>query len=215
MFLELIWRQFKGSWLRFGLGNRRLIRGAAEWTTPLIHRQSIAATGRSERLLPGIRIGEGYDISRDGKLAVFDSIDSQGDAHVWIAALDHRTPPRRFDSEVPENHPIFGPNGDIYFEAKEEQKLYPYARSADGSNRRRVLPIRSSIWGPFLQMDSGSSPKRRRTHPRVVAYNLRNGSSKRVCSNLCFLRWTSDANCSTSFPLAQRKVHLPLKAGLS
>ena len=185
-----------------------------------------AATGRSERLLPGIRIGEGYDISRDGKLAVFDSIDSQGDAHVWIAALDHRTPPRRFDSEVPEDHPIFGPNGDIYFEAKEEQKLYLYARSADGSNRRKVLPnpiVHFATISPDGQWIVAEAPVQGEERTRgVVAYNLRNGNSKRVCNNLCFLRWTSDAkllyispfNAEKSAPSVERRTFLiPLNRG--
>jgi serine/threonine protein kinase/Tol biopolymer transport system component len=153
-------------------------------------------TGQTERVLPGTEIASSFDISPDGKQVAFDSPDENGEPHVWIATLDHRTPPRRFASSSLEFHPLFGPSGDLYFEVKEGDRIYVYARSLDGSNRRKALldPIvRLATISPDGQWLLAEAPLSGEVRTRgVVAFNLHDGSSRRICHNLCFVRWTYD-----------------------
>lgn len=76
-------------------------------------------------------------------------------------------------------------------------KFYLYARSVDGSNRRKVLSnpiVHFATISPDRQWIVAEAPPRGRELPRgVMAYNMNDGSSKRVYYNVCFLRWTNDA----------------------
>ena len=92
------------------------------------------AAGRSEQLLPGIRV-TGYDVSRDDRRVVFTAPDASGHSRLWNAPLDHRTAPRQLPG-VDIVQPRFGRNGDLVFVAAEGTLNYLY-RSGRGSGRVR------------------------------------------------------------------------------
>ena len=64
------------------------------------------ATGRSDTVLSGQRVGVSqdkagfdpfYDVSRDGKDVLFTSWQA-GEPQIWLAPMDHSSPPRRGSS---------------------------------------------------------------------------------------------------------------------
>ena len=69
-----------------------------------------------ERPVPGMLVANSFDVSPDGKQIALDSLDAKGEPHLWVAALDRRSPPRKLESDSPERNPVFGPAGDLFFQ---------------------------------------------------------------------------------------------------
>jgi Tol biopolymer transport system component len=184
-------------------------------------------TGGNEQALPGMSVAGSYDVSPDGKQVTFDSLDANGNSHIWIASLDHRVSPRRFESRSPEARPVFGRNGDVYFEARENDRTYLYTRSLDEGSRRKVVSdaiVRLVTISPDDRWAVAEVPLLGEDGTRgVMAYGLRGEGPKRICHNLCFVRWTGDGKSlyismigeqAGTQSLAERKTFvIPLQRG--
>jgi serine/threonine protein kinase len=102
-------------------------------------------TGVNERLLPGFPIGTGgtaaarspFDVSPDGQWVVFESLDTSGKTKLWLAPLDRRSPPRQIPN-VEGDGPLFDPNGDILFRARDRDYGFAYRVRADGTGLQKV-----------------------------------------------------------------------------
>jgi serine/threonine protein kinase len=171
------------------LGQRNPNESEELWVTDL-------SSGLSERPLPGMSVANSFDVSADGKQIVFDSLDAKGDPHLWVAALDRRSPPRRLESDSPESNPLFDPMGDLFFQAQEGGHLYLYHRPLDGGQRKKVTPSpvtqfeTMSADGKWLVAEAATSGEE--VTRGVVAYHIGDGITKRVCYSLCIVRWTQD-----------------------
>lgn len=154
------------------------------------------ASGLVERAVPGMSVSNSYDVSPDGKQIAFDSLDTQGNPHLWVASLDHREPPRRLGSAHPEAYPVFGPEGDLFFQSEESGDSYVYRRNLESGETRKALPI------PIVRFQTISPDGKwvvveaKVTNENVtrglLAYRLSDGTAKRVCHNLCYTSWTQD-----------------------
>jgi hypothetical protein len=152
--------------------------------------------GAAERILPDIAVANSYDISADGAQVVFDSLDTQGLPHLWMAALDRHQSPRRLESAVPETYPLFGPAGTLYFQGHVGGRLYLYRRNLTTGQTQQVLsdPIvrlhTISPDGKWIVAEaavSGDGATR-----SVYAFSTIDGASKRLCYDLCNFLWTLD-----------------------
>jgi hypothetical protein len=141
-------------------------------------------------------IANSYDVSHDGKYIAFDSIDATGEPHVWVESLDHRSAPRRLQSDSSENNPTFGPAGDLFFQSTENGHSYLYRRALDGAQRTKITPnpvTRFETISANGQWVVAEAPVDSETGTRgVVAYPVNGGAAKRICHNLCSVRWTGD-----------------------
>jgi serine/threonine protein kinase/Tol biopolymer transport system component len=73
------------------------------------------ASGQADAAFPGLNITR-FSLARDGRRITFTTADSDG-PHLWIAALDRQSPPRRLPATTPES-PRFA--GDyIYYVGRE------------------------------------------------------------------------------------------------
>ena len=162
-------------------------------------------SGIFERPVPGMVIANSFDVSAvansfdvslDGKQMAIDSLDAKGEPHVWIAALDRRSPPRQLESSSPERNPIFGPAGDLFFQAQEGGLSYLYHRPLDGGERKKVSPhpvVRFETVSADGKWAVAEAPTGEKEAPRgVFAYRVDDGTAKRTCFNLCVVRWTGD-----------------------
>jgi Tol biopolymer transport system component len=149
-----------------------------------------------ERPVPGMAVASSFDVSPDGKQIVLDSLDAKGESHLWIADLDHRSPPRQLESGSAEQSPLFGPGGDLFFQSLEGGLVYlDHLRLPDG-RRTRVSStpvVRLATVSPDGKWVVAEAPTADRDAKRgVMAYNVDDGSAKRICYGLCILRWTGD-----------------------
>jgi len=102
-------------------------------------------TGLNERLLPGFSVGtEGtasarsaFDVSHDGQWVVFEAVDTGGKNRLWLATLDRRAPPRQIPN-VEGDAPLFDPNGDVLFRARDGDYGFAYRVRPDGTGLQKV-----------------------------------------------------------------------------
>jgi len=92
-----------------------------------------------------------FDVSRDGREAVMEAPDSAGKARLWLAPLDHSSPPRQIPN-VEGGQPHFGPSGEILFRHNEGASNASgglgliYRVLPDGSGLQKVLEQPVSIF---------------------------------------------------------------------
>jgi Tol biopolymer transport system component len=102
-------------------------------------------TGLNERLLPGFSVGTGgtasarsaFDVSHDGQWVAFEAVDTGGKSRIWLATLDRRAPPRQIPN-VEGDAPLFDPNGDVLFRARDRDYGFAYRVRPDGTGVQKV-----------------------------------------------------------------------------
>jgi serine/threonine protein kinase len=97
---------------------------------------------RSEPLLPDFLLGSGgaggiYDISPDGRRVVAQAADRDGKQRLWLAPVDRRSPPRPIPNAFGDG-PMFAPNGEVYFRAREGGYGFVYRIREDGTGLQRA-----------------------------------------------------------------------------
>jgi serine/threonine protein kinase len=108
-------------------------------------------SGRSEPLARGIGVLD-YDISPDGRQAVMETADQDGNPRLWLAPLDRSSPPHEIPN-VEGGSPRFVAGGDIVFRRPEgttraERAIkYLYRVHPDGTGIRKVLERPIAIMG--------------------------------------------------------------------
>jgi hypothetical protein len=78
-----------------------------------------------------------FDLAPDGKRAAFSSLNEQGSSRVWIAALDHRTPPQQVTS-IESDNPSFGPSDTLFFRGREGDSDIVYGVELSDTKPRRI-----------------------------------------------------------------------------
>jgi WD40 repeat protein len=159
--------------------------------------QADLRSGQVEPILPGFSPAQSFDISPDGNQLVFDSYDADGTFHLWLAWLDRHSPPEVLRSKLAEGSPVFGPRGDIYYEGQMDGKVYLYRRSPSGSEIVRVTPrpvVRLESISPDGKWLVAEAAIEEETKRGVQAFNVEDGSIKRICNVLCLVRWATQGS---------------------
>jgi Tol biopolymer transport system component len=175
------------------------------------------ATGRSEKLVPGV-IATSYNVSPDDKLVAYSAPDPDGHSRIWIAPLDRRVPPRQLPG-TDLARPVFTPDGDIVFIASEGSVNYLYRAHADGSDRQKVTPdpvisfFRMSpdgqwaiAWVPMTTPDPGITSA-------LQAYPMRGGPPVPLLCQ-CSVGWSTDMK-AFYFVTGRALYRVPLAPGKS
>ena len=144
------------------------------------------ATGKSERVLPGLVLSH-YAISTDGKKVVFTISEGDSRSGVWIAELDRTQPPRQLTSGG-EFRAFFGKPGEIIYQSAD----IPYQlmrMKEDGGSRQPVGadPILHLVsvspdgrWAAVVAAPVGGHGDR---NTMVVACPLDGGEKVPLCDN--------------------------------
>ncbi len=201
--------------LRKGQNNTRIGFMTGElWTADL-------ATGRNERLLPGI-IVTGFDISADGQRVVY-SVEPDGrKSEIWLAPTNGRSAPLRL-SAAGDQFPRFGAAGYINYMAVEGSMNFLCRMKDDGTARSRVFstPILA-----LLQISPDSKTalvwQTRPDDPSTAGFRLvpveAGGESHTVCS-WCTAAWSPDNKLLFVSPRAMSEnaslsVGIPIDKGM-
>jgi Tol biopolymer transport system component len=119
-----------------------------------------AASGLSERLLPGIQSigGQGavYDVSADGEEIVSGGSDRDGKQRLWIARIDRSSPPQQIPN-VEGDQPLFMKNGQILLHAN-GNLLHRVRRDGTGLTKLMNEPV---LYRGTLSPDEKWIPVRR------------------------------------------------------
>ena len=137
---------------------------------------------RTEAVLPGVSMIV-FDISPDGNRVTFLAQDVGEAWHVWVASLDRRTPPKQLTSFIA-NGPRFGPEGEIYFTAREGSQKFLYRVGPNETVPRKM------ITAPVTDF-AGISPRGEWWlfgHISVIARAAQGGVPSPICG-FCGIAW--------------------------
>jgi hypothetical protein len=144
-------------------------------------------SGNSQAVLRGVSIVD-YDLSSDGKEAVFSTQPPGKASQIWLAKLDGSSPPKLIAS-TGESAPRLGPEDEVVFEFSDGKANYIGRIRKHGSARSKL--VSNSIADLHT-----ISPDRRWVVAGVpaapVAFPTREGSPRRICANECAVSWAPD-----------------------
>jgi dipeptidyl aminopeptidase/acylaminoacyl peptidase len=173
-----------------------LLRAAADADTSELRALELA-TGAAQTLLPGVSIVD-YDISRDESEVAFTTREGE-ESHIWIAALDRRSPPRRIASSA--DQVSFGPADDLIFRSIQGEANTLVRISKDAARRQMID-------GPAVH-EKGAvsadgrwvivySPGSGLTEPvATFAVPVDGGPARRICMPYCGVSWSADGRFFT------------------
>jgi Tol biopolymer transport system component len=147
------------------------------------------ATGKAERLLPGVSVKD-FDVSADEREVAY-TIDGDGESQIWLASLDRRAAPRKVTTSG--DFVSFAGADELVFHELDKTKSYLARVKKDGTGRARVTetPIidRGAVspdgtWA--LALVGGSAD---RATSALVAFPLDGGAARTICHAYCQLRW--------------------------
>jgi hypothetical protein len=149
-------------------------------------------SGQSHPVVEGFSITS-YDVSPDGKEAVFAARSPDGGSQLWLASCDRGFAPRMLASGG--DRPFFGNGDEVFFRVSEGRKNYLFRMKRDRSQRTKVAQT------PIIDF-KGMSPDRRwavatipvSDAPRtaVVAIPVQGGAMKTICPAECMAKWSPD-----------------------
>jgi DNA-binding winged helix-turn-helix (wHTH) protein/Tol biopolymer transport system component len=173
-------------------------------------------SGRTEVMLPGVSVAD-YDISPDEKEVVFTTEESSGERNIWLAALDHRTPPRQIAQAG--DQVSFGAAGDLVFRSLDEKANGLVRMKKDGKERQQItkLPMLEKSYvspdGEWVLV--GSPGAKADTGPTMLAVPVHGGAPKKICYLVCWGGWSSDGKFFYVGTPAGKTLLIPVPAGKS
>ena len=193
-----------------------LLRRSSAWGIVELRVMDIA-TQKSDRLLPDFSILD-FAISTNEKEVAATRMGDDGALEIWVAALDHRTAPRKVvqggDSVA------FGANRDLVFRSSDGHSSAMDRIGIDGQNRVRlsdniaVNTLRTSPdgrWTTFLgPLGDG--------HEGTIAVPVYGGADKPICYSACEPMWSPDGASlylALGFEARRSVLLIPLPPGRS
>jgi eukaryotic-like serine/threonine-protein kinase len=150
-------------------------------------------TGKSDVMLEGVSILD-YDVSTDGRRAVYRTAKPDGSSQVWLAPIDRSAPPRPIGLSG-DASPMFGPDGWILFRFTEGNFNYLGRMNEDGTGRSKVVPYPvSEIQGisPGRTWVMALAPLLDKSTVAPMAIPVHGGNPVRICEIYCQVHWSAN-----------------------
>jgi hypothetical protein len=145
------------------------------------------ASGMSHSALPGVTLID-FDISHDGQQVAFTS-RSGSDLQISIAPLDGSAPPRLVQRGG--DHVLFGAAGELIFQQLAAHANYLARVKRDGTVER-ILDQTITTMG-FVSPDGNwVTVSGIKGQVGTVAVSLKDRTRKKICVELCSVRWSAD-----------------------
>ena len=163
-------------------------RGGELWVSDL-------GTGQASKVLPGIAVLN-FSVSPDDKQVVFETIDANGQHHLWLSSTEHRFAPRQIRAAGDNFLVQYSPSGRIYYLGSEGGHTYLYRMKDDGTQEEKISSE------PILYAFGISPDERFVVVNRVVsgednwqdveAVPVAGGPWVPLCSGWCDVEWARD-----------------------
>lgn len=159
----------------------------------------VVDSGKSDAVFPGISMMD-FDISPDGKQAVYTTLARDGTTQLWVAPVDRSSPATKVNiSGV--RWPHFGAGGQILVQqtvgnANYLEQIDPVQINSGRARPTEIFPY------PIGEIES-VSPGRRWVavevprapdtgNPAVMAIPLAGGAPRRLCTPICSTSWSTN-----------------------
>jgi eukaryotic-like serine/threonine-protein kinase len=149
-------------------------------------------SGKTEAVFPGVSMTS-YDVSPDGKQAVYAAPVPGGKSQLCLAPMDRSSPARQIGRSG-ETSPHFGARGQILFQFSEGNVNYVGQMNQDGSGRSKVVPypiISVQSFSPAGRWIMAAVPLGEGKGASLLAIPVEGGSPEVVCKRRCDLVWSS------------------------
>ena len=161
------------------------ILGAELWRTD-VH------TGKDEAVFPGVSIKE-FDLSPDGKQAVYTTATPEGTTELWVAPLNRSSSPKKLGI-AGARAPHFGAHGRVFFQRAEGNQNFLERIESDGSRPAKLFSVIEfqsvSPNGKWVIASRPKSPEG--AMPTIAAYPMDGGAPRQICASYCFSKWSLD-----------------------
>ncbi len=129
-----------------------------------------------------------FTISDDEQEVVY-TIQNGGDSEIWMAALDRRSPPHLVTRGGDEAS--LGANGDVVFRKLDPKQNLVYRIKTDGTGLQEITSAK--IISKFAVSPDGEWVTVQVDGAReTVAFPVRGGTPRKICSYDCFSWWSAD-----------------------
>ncbi|HEU4624487.1 MAG TPA: winged helix-turn-helix domain-containing protein [Steroidobacteraceae bacterium] len=156
-------------------------------------------TGQQQPVLPGFAVARaGYDISPDEQEVAF-TVDRNGGADIWIAALDRHAPPHILVRDA--DQPVFAGDRRLFFRSLGERANYLYRIEDNGRDAQRAWQT------PILDFHSVSPTGRWAAVQNVVAGR---GATSIVDLVEGAVRWSLEGYWPTRWSADGSRVYLEI-----
>jgi eukaryotic-like serine/threonine-protein kinase len=153
------------------------------------------STGQSSKVLPGIAILD-FSISPDDKQVVFETIDANGQHHLWLSSTEHRFAPRQIGPAGNNYLVQYSPSGRIYYLGSEGGHTYLYRMKDDGTQEEKIssepVDYAFGISPDERFVVVSRSASKEENWQDVEAVPVAGGPWVPLCSGWCDVEWSRD-----------------------
>jgi hypothetical protein len=179
----------------FYLEARDLMLTAVGWQPASAELRSVdLRSGKSDIVLPGLAVTD-YDISSDEKEVAYTAKDADGESTIWLAALNHDSPPRviaRAGDQV-----SFGAGELIFRSLSENNVLVRIKKDGTGRERLTSAPVLDKFgvspdgeWAIVYSPATGDSAL-----AGTLAVPIHGGAPRKICGiGDCRATWSADGH---------------------
>jgi hypothetical protein len=163
-------------------------RGSELWVSDL-------GTGQASKVLPGVAMVY-FAVSPDDKQVVFETIDPNGQHHLWLSSTEHRFAPREIRSEGRQFTPEYSHSGRIYCVLSDGGHDYLYRMKEDGTQEEKLTsePIAYAFGiSPDERLAAVQRIRGGDNRGEVDAVPLAGGPWVPLCSGWCEVEWSRDS----------------------
>ena len=152
-------------------------------------------TGQASKVLPGIAVLN-FSVSPDDKQVVFETIDANGQHHLWVSSTEHRFAPRQIRSTGNAYLPTYSRSGRIYYLGSESGHTYLCRMKDDGTQQEKLSTEPIEYLGGispderFVVVSRYAS--REENWQDVEAVPVAGGPWVPLCSGWCDVEWARD-----------------------
>ena len=159
--------------------------GVELWRTDVV-------SGKNEAVFPGVSIKE-FDLSPDGKQAVYTTATPEGTTELWLAPVDRSSPAKKLKI-VGARSPHFGAGARIYFQRAEGNRNFLEQIDTEELHPEKLLQVvEVQSVSPGRRWVITSVPNSTaQAIPLLAAVPLEGGICRQICASFCVPKWSVD-----------------------
>ncbi len=159
--------------------------GVELWRTDVV-------SGKNEAVFPGVSIKE-FDLSPDGKQAVYTTATPEGTTELWLAPVDRSSPAKKLKI-VGARSPHFGAGARIYFQRAEGNRNFLEQIDTEELHPEKLLQVvEVQSVSPGRRWVITSVPNSTaQAIPLLAAVPLEGGTPRQICASFCVPKWSVD-----------------------
>ena len=157
--------------------------------------ESDLGTGEASKILPGIAVLD-FSLSPDDRQVVFETIDANGQHHLWLSSTEHGFAPRQIGSTGEAYLPVYSHSRHIYYLASDGGHFYLSRMKDDGTQQEKISRDPIQYLGGISPNERFVAVNRTRSKEEdrqdIEAVPVAGGPRIPLCWGWCDVSWARD-----------------------